>query len=126
MGQIITLTAQDGHRFSAYEAGQENPYALVVVQEIFGVNDHIRAVCDEFAARGFHVIAPALFDRAAPDTVLGYDKAGIDTGLSLRAQIPLEKTLLDLAASAAALKHKKQALLAIAGVERSRGKQLVN
>lgn len=111
MGQIITLTAQDGHRFSAYEAGQENPYALVVVQEIFGVNDHIRAVCDEFAAQGFHVIAPALFDRAAPDTVLGYDKAGIDTGLSLRAQIPLEKTLLDLAASAAALKHKKTGII---------------
>ncbi|OUJ03154.1 dienelactone hydrolase family protein [Acetobacter cibinongensis] len=111
MGQSITLTAQDGHRFSAYEAGQQNPYALVVLQEIFGVNDHIRAVCDEFAAQGFHVIAPALFDRAAPDIVLGYDKAGVDAGIALRAQIPLEKTLLDLTASALALKHKKTGII---------------
>lgn len=108
MGHAITLQAEDGHSFSAYEAGGVDlPYALVVVQEIFGVNDHIRHVCDDFAARGFHVISPALFDRAQPGTELGYGKAGIDQGLALRAQIPLEKTLLDLRASAAALAHKR-------------------
>lgn len=112
MGQNITLVAQDGHQFSAYEAGHaEQPYALVVVQEIFGVNEHIRHVCDDFAQRGFYVIAPAIFDRAKPATELGYDKAGIETGLNLRSQIPLEKTLLDLQASAAALKHKKVGII---------------
>ncbi|MFT9384906.1 MAG: dienelactone hydrolase family protein [Acetobacter orientalis] len=112
MGQNITLVAQDGHEFAAYEAGQpEQPYALVVVQEIFGVNAHIRHVCDRFAAKGFHVIAPALFDRAQPGTELGYDKAGIETGLNLRSQIPLEKTLLDLQACAAALKSKKVGII---------------
>ncbi|MFT8464750.1 dienelactone hydrolase family protein [Acetobacter persici] len=104
MGQIITLKAADGHEFSAYEAGHaEMPYALVVVQEIFGVNGHIRHVCDIFAEHGFHVIAPAVFERAERGVELGYEKADIQTGLALRSQIPLAETLLDLEASAAAL-----------------------
>lgn len=112
MGRIITLTASDGHDFSAYEAGHADaPYALVVVQEIFGVNGHIRHVCDTFAEHGFHVVAPAVFDRAERGVELGYEKADIQTGLALRSQIPLEKTLLDLVASAAALNKKKVGLI---------------
>ena len=60
MSEQITLTATDGHRLSAYRAGAEDaPAALVVVQEIFGVNHHMRHVCDTFAEQGYLAIAPA-------------------------------------------------------------------
>ena len=65
MGEWIKVTAQDGHELSAYVArpqGQEIG-GLVLVQEIFGVNQHIQNVCDGFARDGFLVVAPAIFDR---------------------------------------------------------------
>lgn len=112
MGQIITLQAADGHEFSAYEAGNADmPYALVVVQEIFGVNGHIRHVCDTFAEHGFHVVAPALFDRVEPGVALGYGKEDIQAGLALRSRVPLEKTILDLNAAAAALDKAKVGII---------------
>ncbi|MBB2156234.1 dienelactone hydrolase family protein [Gluconacetobacter diazotrophicus] len=104
MGTITSLTASDGHTLSAYLAGPADASrALVVVQEIFGVNTHIRAVCDGFAADGYRVIAPALFDRAERDVELAYDSDGVQTGLRLRAAIAPEETLLDLTAAARAL-----------------------
>ena len=87
--------------------GHAHPYALVVAQEIFGVNHHMRRVCDTMAQSGFHVIAPALFDRVEPGLELGYTADDVKKGLAVRAQIPLEKTLLDLAAAAQALKPRK-------------------
>jgi carboxymethylenebutenolidase len=100
----IQLTSKDGHTLSAYRAGpQDAGPALVVVQEIFGVNNHIRRVCDRFAAAGFRVIAPALFDRATPGSELGYTEADVPKGLELRAQVPEEKALLDIETAAAAL-----------------------
>ncbi len=104
MGQFITLTAADGHTLSAYEAGlPDATRALVVLQEIFGVNHHIRTVSDGFADAGFHVIAPALFDRAERRAELAYDKAGIDRGVALRAGIDEAATLLDLEAASSHL-----------------------
>ncbi|WP_025886660.1 dienelactone hydrolase family protein [Asaia prunellae] len=105
MGRLITLTAADTHHFSAYEAGDSSArHALVVVQEIFGLTDHIRAVCDELAEHhGYHVIAPALFDRAQRDTVLPYDAQGMKEGLALRARISPDAILADITASAHAL-----------------------
>ena len=66
MGQMITLTAEDGHSFSAYRvAPAGKPKAgIVVIQEIFGVNSHIKKVSDGFAADGYVALAPAIFDRA--------------------------------------------------------------
>ena len=66
MGQSIELTASDGHAFSAYRADPDGAPkgAIVVIQEIFGVNQHIRALADGFAADGYVAIAPALYDRA--------------------------------------------------------------
>lgn len=104
MGQTITLTATDGHTLSAYTAGPADAArALVVVQEIFGVNHHIRTVADSFAAEGYRVIAPALFDRAQRGVELAYDQDGVRKGLDLRAAIPPEDTLRDIAAAARAL-----------------------
>ena len=65
MGKMIELTAADGHKFSAYRADPAGKPrgALIVIMEIFGVNSHIKAVTDAYAADGFLAIAPASFDR---------------------------------------------------------------
>jgi carboxymethylenebutenolidase len=104
MGATIQLTAADGHKLSAYRAGPENAgKALVVVQEIFGVNHHIRTVCDRFAAKGFAVIAPALFDRATPGSELGYTAEDVAKGRALRGQVPDAGAMADIEAAADAL-----------------------
>ena len=74
MSEYVTLTALDGHKLGAYVARPAgDPIAgLVVVQEIFGVNAHIRSVADGYAKDGFLTIAPALFDRIQPGIELKY------------------------------------------------------
>jgi carboxymethylenebutenolidase len=74
MGQNVTLTAADGHQFGAYRADPAGTPkgAVVVIQEIFGVNSHIRDVADRFAKEGYVAIAPALFDRQERDFQSGY------------------------------------------------------
>lgn len=106
MGDWIELEADDGHRFRAYRATpRDTPRGgLLVLQEIFGVNDHIRELVEDFAAEGFDTVAPALFDRVARDTELGYQSADIARGRELRGAIPAEDTVRDMAASIAALK----------------------
>lgn len=77
-GHTTRLTAADGHVFDAYEVHPEGAAAaVVIVQEIFGVNEHIRSVADRYAALGYHAIAPALFDRAESGVELRYDAEGI-------------------------------------------------
>jgi carboxymethylenebutenolidase len=100
MATTTTLTAKDGHTFSAHEVAPARPPrgGLVVVQEIFGVNAHMRRVADDYAADGYHVIAPAIFDRAERGVDLGYDKPDADKGIALRAKIPADRTLADIAA----------------------------
>ena len=100
----IQLTAADGHTLSAYAAGpQDASRALVVVQEIFGVNRHMRRVCDDFAKQGYAVICPALFDRTERGVELGYEPADVARGRDLRGTIAAELTVLDIRAAAAAL-----------------------
>ena len=74
MGTKVTLKAADGHSFEAYVAEPKGAPrgAIVVIQEIFGVNSHIRSVCDGYAADGYRVVAPALFDRAERGVDIGY------------------------------------------------------
>ena len=105
MGETISLTADDGHELGAYRARPEGAArgGLVVIQEIFGVNGHIRSVCDGFAAEGYEVIAPALFDRAEPGIELAYDAAGIARGREIRAGIGWSGPVRDMAAAQAAL-----------------------
>jgi carboxymethylenebutenolidase len=101
---MIELTAADGHRFAAYAAGPKDAKrALVVVQEIFGVNNNIRRICDAFAAEGYAVVAPALFDRAARGTELGYTPEDVQRGRTLKGQVPEIGQMLDVEAAAAAL-----------------------
>ena len=97
MSATITLTASDGHSLSAHRAG-EGP-GLVVVQEIFGVNSHIRNVVDRFAEKGFAAIAPALFDRLGPGHELGYSPDDVAAGRELRGRVDNADALKDIAAA---------------------------
>jgi carboxymethylenebutenolidase len=101
MGTKIKLTATDGHELDAYLAESKGPVrgALVVIQEIFGVNSHIRSVADDYASQGFHVIAPALFDRVQRNLELGYNPADMTQGMKAARQIGMDAALLDVAAS---------------------------
>jgi carboxymethylenebutenolidase len=101
MGKHITLTASDGHQPGAYYAppGDGSHSAVIVIQEIFGVNSHIRSVADDFAAQGFHAIAPALFDRVEPDVELGYNPEDTQRGMRMATKIGMENALKDVAAA---------------------------
>lgn len=108
MGKMTTLTCADDHMISAYHADADGERGrrggLVVIQEIFGVNDHIRSVCDDFAGRGFEVYAPALFDRVERKVELGYGEADIERGRALRGQLEWTGTLLDIQAAVAEMR----------------------
>lgn len=100
---MLKLTAADGHEFETFEAGNVNATrGIVLLQEIFGVNAHIRAVAERLAGHGYRVLAPALFDRVKHGVELGYDSAAMQEGVALRAPIAHEQTLMDIAATAAA------------------------
>jgi carboxymethylenebutenolidase len=98
------LTAADGHRLAAWRDGPKDATrALVIVQEIFGVNNHMRNVCARFARDGYAVIAPALFDRTQRGVELSYTPDDVARGRALRGEVPAEGTLADIEAAAAAL-----------------------
>jgi carboxymethylenebutenolidase len=101
MSEYVKLRAADGHQLSAYVAlpAGEPAAALVVVQEIFGVNAHIRSVANGYAKDGFLVVAPALFDRIEPGIELGYQGADLQTAMSLIPKIDLEQALADVQAA---------------------------
>jgi carboxymethylenebutenolidase len=105
MGQMIDVTAADGFRLSAYRADPAGTPrgGLVVAQEIFGVNSHIRSVCDGYAADGYRVIAPALFDRYERGVDIGYTPEDIARGREWKAMAKLEAALQDVAAARDAL-----------------------
>jgi carboxymethylenebutenolidase len=101
MGSKIKLKSSDGHEFGAYVAAPEGPTrsAIVVIQEIFGVNSHIRSVADGYAKEGSLAIAPALFDRVEPNLELNYDSAGSTRGMQVAKQVGLDNALLAVAAA---------------------------
>jgi carboxymethylenebutenolidase len=104
---MMKVTAADGHKFDVFEAGNLNaPRGLVVVQEIFGVNGHMRAVIERLAGYGYRVLSPALFDRVEPGIELGYTPDDIQQGLTLRAKIREDQVLADIEAAAAAFAGK--------------------
>jgi carboxymethylenebutenolidase len=101
MSEYVTLEALDGHKLSAYVARPAgDPIAgLVIVQEIFGVNAHIRSVADGYAKDGFLAIAPALFDRIRPGVELTYEGADMQTGRSLAQKLVPDLALSDIGAA---------------------------
>jgi carboxymethylenebutenolidase len=108
MGQDVTLTAEDGFKLAAYRA---NPAGtprggLVVIQEIFGVNHHIRSVTDRFAADGYVALAPAVFDRVEPGLSIGYTPDDIERGRQIRAKAGWDPMVMDIRAAVAALRKE--------------------
>jgi carboxymethylenebutenolidase len=101
MGERIRLTATDGHVLGAYVAkpAGEPVAGLVVVQEIFGVNEHIRSVADGYANDGFLAVAPALFDRIERDVELGYEGADVQKAMTLIPKLDIDKAVIDLGAA---------------------------
>jgi len=101
MGETITLTCRDGAQISAYVARPSGKPkgGMVVLQEIFGVNHHIRAVADKYAAAGYLAVAPALFDRVERNVELGYGADDRPRAMELRSKTRIEDTLADVSAA---------------------------
>ena len=111
MGQWTTLKSADGFELPAWQAAPEGQArgAIVVLQEIFGVNAHIRAIVDRFAVRGWWAIAPATFERVRAGVELGYSASDVAVGVALKAQVehlPAPGVLADIQA---AIDHAAQA-----------------
>jgi carboxymethylenebutenolidase len=101
MGSMIELTTSDGHTLGAYKAEPSGTPkgGVVVIQEIFGVNQHIRNVADQYAAAGYLAIAPALFDRAEKDLDLGYGQEDFGKGRDTRMALKNDGILADIQAA---------------------------
>src|SRR5690242_3834131 len=100
----MQLTASDGHELAAYRAEPKGAPrgTIVVIQEIFGVNHHVRGVADGFARDGYLAIAPALFDRVQRGVELGYTPESIAEGRELRGKVGWDEAMRDVAAAIAA------------------------
>jgi carboxymethylenebutenolidase len=107
MGDFTPLMARDGHEFRAWLSAPKGPPkgAVVVLQEIFGVNSHIRAVTDSFAAEGYVAVAPSLFDRVRMGIEMGYGEKEMQEGRGYVMQLKPEQTLKDISAAIAIVKH---------------------
>ena len=113
MGEHIQITSGDGFEFGAYLArpsGQAKG-GILVIQEIFGVNGHIREVADGYAQSGYLALAPKIFDRIDKGIELGYEEADMGRGIELAFQkLNMEQTLLDLQASISELKQEQDSV----------------
>ncbi len=101
MGDTVQITSDDGFVFSAYRAEPETSPkgAILVIQEIFGVNSHIRSVVDSYAREGYVAMAPAIFDRHGSGIELEYDGDGVSQGAEIAFRhLKMPETLADLSA----------------------------
>jgi carboxymethylenebutenolidase len=108
MGHWTTITAADGFELAAYRDGADDAeHCLVVGQEVFGVNGHMRYACAQLAEAGFAVIAPALLDRAERGVDLGYAAEDLQRGIALRARVDAKDTVADIEAARAIFGGRK-------------------
>lgn len=107
MGEWIKLKAADGFELPAWrETPRGKPRGgVVVVQEIFGVNHHIRSVAHRLAAAGYVAIAPAIFERSEPGFDVGYDDASRAKGMAIMGKFDRDKAALDIASAVAAARQ---------------------
>lgn len=100
-GKMITLKSGDGADILAYEVKAEGARkgGLVLIMEIFGVTDHIKDLCDGYAARGYDVVSPQLYDRQIKDFKATYSQEDIQKSLEYRAKNPIENAVMDVQAS---------------------------
>ena len=107
MAHYTSLMARDGHTFAAWLAAPAGTPrgAVVVLQEIFGVNAHIRAVTERYAAAGYLAIAPCLFDRVTRELELGYTAADVEQGRGTMKQLQQPQVSLDISAAINVVRH---------------------
>jgi len=107
-GKTITLVAPDRHEFSAFlaEPETEAKAGLVILQEIFGVTDHMKNIAERFAEHGYRTIVPALFDRVSRNSVIPYADAA--RGRDLAGRCPPTEVLMDIQAAADRVKVKNR------------------
>jgi carboxymethylenebutenolidase len=109
MGQMIRMTMSDGAEIAVYHAEPEGARrgGLVLIQEIFGVTDHIRDLCDEYAADGYEILAPSLYDREHPGFEADYTGPDFDRAVELARKLhPFDLSLKDAQTCIDALKAK--------------------
>lgn len=109
MGKTVDIEITDGNKLTGYlaEPDDQPKGALVVIQEIFGVNSHIRSVADGFAQDGYLALAPAMFDRIGPGIELGYTPDDIEKGREIRAKIDHDDAVRDMNAAVKALSGQR-------------------
>jgi carboxymethylenebutenolidase len=109
MGEMIEIksTAADGFVFSAYQASPAGPPrgGVVVLQEIFGLDEHVHRDVDRWASMGFEAIAPSLYDRREKGFTAHHDQAGMSAGIAHAQATPLDQTMADIAAVRDRLAH---------------------
>ena len=108
-GEMIRMKMSDGADVAVYHVAADGPRrgGLVLVQEIFGVTDHIRDLCDEYAADGYEVLSPALFDREHPGFEADYTGPAFERAVELARQLhPFDQSLADAQTCIDALKDK--------------------
>ncbi len=117
MSEIVKIIANDGHELDAYLVRPSGPpiAGLVVIQEAFGVNSHIRSVADGYARDGFLAIAPALYDRIERGVELGYEGEDRDRGIAIARQLNLDHAVKDVDAALARLREQKVAKSGVIG-----------
>ncbi|MGE0151295.1 MAG: dienelactone hydrolase family protein [Reyranellaceae bacterium] len=117
MGEKRTIQSADGTAIGAWQASPPGliKAGMVVIQEIFGVNHHIRGVTDRFAADGYLALAPAMFDRRKKDVDLGYDQAGIAQGREVAMSLQPAEIMADVAGAIKALRGQGCAKVGIVG-----------
>ena len=100
MNELLKITAKDNHQFAAYisQPSGKPKAGIVIIQEIFGVNAHIKEVTDLYASKGYLCIAPSLFDRIEKNVNLSYDDSGVTKGRNLK-ELCDKYSLKDLEAS---------------------------
>ncbi|MGJ7531479.1 dienelactone hydrolase family protein, partial [Variovorax sp. GB1P17] len=114
---FIRITAADGHVFSCWNsaATAPRPGAVVVLQEIFGVNHHIQAVCERLAALGYDAFAPALFDRISPDFASGYSNDEVAHALELLPRLDWKAMVRDTLATVQHAQHATGSPVSVMG-----------
>jgi carboxymethylenebutenolidase len=117
-GTFIDIPAADGGAFKAYLAvpsSKKGP-GILLIQEIFGVNNHMRSVADGYAADGYVVLTPDIFWRTQPMFDVGYDPDSIAKGRAVRGQTDVAKMVVDLAATASALRARSDCTGKVASI----------
>ena len=117
MGETIKIAGADGFEFSAYHEPAFTPSkgGVVVIQEIFGIDRHVRADVERWAKMGYHAIAPSLYDRREGDFTADHDPAGLQAGIAHARATPLEQALSDIAACREFLKTHGAAKVCVVG-----------